>query len=133
MTWKFHKGLRTEYMIHLASHEHDQVELLKNAALKMETEYRSTPVIRPRQPGHSDRPGKRPQTQQHRSASNAPPEFAALPEQAHTAPLLQAQTAASQKPRFPPGSCFGCGQTDHWLDRCPQRGRTQSQSVTGPR
>src|SRR3954470_13070575 len=92
MTWKFHKGLKPEYRIHLASHDHEQVELLKNAALKMETEYRSTPVIRPRQPGHSDRPGKRPQTQQHRSASNAPPVFAALPEQAHTAPLLQAQT-----------------------------------------
>ena len=135
MTWKFHKGLRPEYRIHLASHDHEQVELLKNAALKMETEYRSTLGTRPRQPGQSDRPGKRPQTQQHHSASHAPPPpvFAALPGQAYTAPPLQTQTAGSQKPRFPPGLCFGCGQTDHWLDRCPQRARTQSQSVTGPR
>src|SRR5947208_1167114 len=135
MTWKFHKGLRPEYRIHLASHDHEQVELLKNAALKMETEYRSTLGTRPQQPGQSDRPGKRPQMQQHHSASHAPPPpvFAALPGQAYTAPPLQTQTTGSQKPRFPPGSCFGCGQTDHWLDRCPQRARTQSQSVTGPR
>src|SRR4051812_6166918 len=103
MTWKFHKGLRPEYRIHLASHDHEQVELLKNAALKMETEYRSTHGTRPRQPGQSDRPGKRPQMQQHHSASHAPPPpmFTALPGQAYTAPPLQTQTVGSQKPRFP--------------------------------
>src|SRR4051812_21360261 len=99
----------------------------------METEYMSTAGTRPRQPDSYDRSGKRHQPQQnHLAPHHPPPVIAALPESVYTGPPVQAQTAPPQKPRFPPGSCFGCGQTDHWLDRCPQRGRAESQSVTRP-
>lgn len=58
MAWEFHKVFPPEYRVHLSSHDLDMVEKVKEAALKLKTEFRTAAGTSPRQPEYSDRPEK---------------------------------------------------------------------------
>src|SRR3954466_4134013 len=119
---RFQRGLKLEYKPFMAMLQGETLELVRDAALKLEkgsgelsrrTEYRAR---------HStdSRPGKRQQQQYHQPAATAPPLFAALP--------AAGSSAASHLPPKPPSSaqqsrpvptCYYCQEVGHMRPQCP--------------